>query len=102
MRENWILVNKKESFLRLSNSINENPLVLRLLANRGIDTFEEANRFLNGTIEDFYDGYLMADMKKGVQIIKDAITNNKKIIIYGDYDCDGVISTTIFYKALKI
>lgn len=101
MRENWILVNKKESFLRLSNSINENPLVLRLLANRGIDTFEDANRFLNGTIEDFYDGYLMADMKKGVQIIKDAITNNKKIIIYGDYDCDGVISTTIFYKALK-
>lgn len=101
MKENWILVNKKESFLRLSNSINENPLVLRLLANRGIDTFESADRFLNGTINDFYDGNLMADMTKGVNIIKNAILNNKKIIIYGDYDCDGVISTTIFFNALK-
>lgn len=101
MKENWILVNKKESFLRLSNSINENPLVLRLLANRGIDTFEAANRFLYGTIDDFYNGYLMADMEKGVNIIKNAVLNNKKIIIYGDYDCDGVISTTIFFKALK-
>ncbi|MGV2686651.1 single-stranded-DNA-specific exonuclease RecJ, partial [Clostridium perfringens] len=86
MKENWILVNKKESFLRLSNSINENPLVLRLLANRGIDTVEEVSRFLNGTIHDFYDGYLMADMKKGIDIIKNAVLNNKKIIIYGDYD----------------
>jgi single-stranded-DNA-specific exonuclease len=101
MKENWILVNKKESFLRLSNSINENPLVLRLLANRGIDTVGEVSRFLNGTIHDFYDGYLMADMKKGIDIIKNAVLNNKKIIIYGDYDCDGVISTVIFFNALN-
>ena len=102
MKENWILVNKKESFLRLSEFLKENPLVLRLLANRGIDDINLANRFLKGTIEDLYDGYLMKDMKKGVNIIKDAIINNKKIIIYGDYDCDGVNSTTILYKALKV
>jgi single-stranded-DNA-specific exonuclease len=101
MKENWILVNKKESFLKLSEFFKENPLVLRLLANRGIDDINLANRFLKGTIEDLYDGYLMKDMKKGVEIIKDAIINNKKIIIYGDYDCDGVNSTTILYKALK-
>ena len=102
MKENWILVNKKESFLKLSEFLKENPLVLRLLANRGIDDINLANRFLKGTIEDLYDGYLMKDMKKGVEIIKDAIINNKKIIIYGDYDCDGVNSTTILYKALKV
>ena len=102
MKENWILVNKKESFLKLSEFLKENPLVLRLLANRGIDDINLANRFLKGTIEDLYDGYLMKDMKKGVEIIKDAIINNRKIIIYGDYDCDGVNSTTILYKALKV
>ena len=101
MRENWILVNKKESFLKLSEFLDENPLVLRLLANRGIDDINLAKRFLKGTIEDLYDGYLMKDMKKGVNIIKQAILENKKIIIYGDYDCDGVNSTTILYKALK-
>lgn len=101
MKENWILTNKKESFLKLSNSIEENPLVLRLLANRGIDDINLAKRFLYGKVKDMYDGYLMKDMKKGVSIIKNAIENNKKIIIYGDYDCDGVNSTTILYKALK-
>ena len=86
MKEKWILQNKKESFLKLSNSINENPLVLRLLANRGIDDINLAKRFLYGDINDLYDGYLMKDMKKGIDIIKDAIDTNKKIIIYGDYD----------------
>lgn len=101
MKENWILVNKKESFLKLSEFLDENPLVLRLLANRGIDDIDLAKRFLKGTVEDLYDGYLMKDMKKGVSIVKEAILKNKKIIIYGDYDCDGVNSTTILYKALK-
>ena len=102
MKEKWILQNKKESFLKLSNSINENPLVLRLLANRGIDDINLAKRFLYGDINDLYDGYLMKDMKKGIDIIKDAIDTNKKIIIYGDYDADGINSTTILYKALKV
>ncbi|VYU42663.1 single-stranded-DNA-specific exonuclease RecJ [Clostridium tertium] len=101
MKENWILINKKESFLKLSNSLKENPLVLRLLANRGLEDINLAKRFLYGTVKDMYDGYLMKDMKEGVSIIKNAIMNNKKIIIYGDYDCDGVNSTTILYKALK-
>lgn len=101
MKEKWILINKKESFLKLSNVMNENPLILRLLANRGIDTLTEAKRFLYGEVKDLYDPYLMRDMDKGISIIKDAIDNNKKIIIYGDYDCDGVISTTILYKAFK-
>ncbi|MDU5105283.1 hypothetical protein [Clostridium sp.] len=87
MKENWILVNKKESFTKLSEFLDENPLVLRLLANRGIDDINLAKRFLKGKVEDLYDGYLMKDMKKGVSIIKEAILNNKKIIIYGDYDC---------------
>ena len=92
MKEDWILVNKKESFIKLSEFLDENALVLRLLANRGIDDINLAKRFLQGSVEDLYDGYLMKDMKKGVNIIKEAILSNKKIIIYGDYDCGATRS----------
>lgn len=101
MKEKWIMTNKRESFLKLSNSIEENSLLLRLLANRSIDDLNLAKKFLYGTIKDLYDGYLMKDMDRGVEILKNAVLENRKIVIYGDYDCDGVISTTILYYALK-
>lgn len=101
MKENWMLVNKKESFLRLSSAMDENPLVLRLLANREINSVKEAKRFLYGTINDLYDPYLMKDMDKGIKIIKESVLNKKKVTIYGDYDCDGVVSTSILFKALE-
>lgn len=101
MKEKWLLRNKKEEFQSLSKYMKENSLILRLLANRGISKKESASLFLNGTINDMYDGSLLKDLNKGVAIIKDAIEKGKKIVIYGDYDCDGVCSTAIFYKALK-
>lgn len=101
MKEKWIMTNKKEGFLKLSNSIEENSLILRLLANRGIDDENLARMFLYGDRTTMHDGYLMKDMDIALNILKDAIDNQRKIVIYGDYDCDGVISTTILYKTLK-
>ena len=101
MKEKWIMTNKKESFLKLSNSIKENSLILRLLANRGIEDEKLARMFLYGDIDSIHDGYLMKDMDIAIEMLKDAINNKKRIVIYGDYDCDGVSSTTILYKMLK-
>ena len=101
MKEKWLLRNKREEFQSLSKDMKENSLILRLLANRGISKKKSASLFLNGTINDMYDASLLKDLNKGVAIIKDAIEKGKKIIIYGDYDCDGVCSTAILYKALK-
>lgn len=101
MKEKWLLRNKREEFQSLSKDMKENSLILRLLANRGISKKKSASLFLNGTINDMYDASLLKDLNKGVAIIKDAIEKGKKIVIYGDYDCDGVCSTAIFYKALK-
>ena len=101
MKEKWVAINRKQEFERLSKETKLHPLMIRLLANRGIKTGEEASLFLNGTLKDLHDGTLMKDMNKGVSIIKDAILNKKKIAIYGDYDCDGVCSTTILYKTLQ-
>lgn len=101
MKEKWLLRNKREEFQSLSKDMEENSLILRLLANRGISKKKSASLFLNGTINDMYDSSLLKDLNKGLAIIKDAIEKGKKIIIYGDYDCDGVCSTAILYKALK-
>lgn len=99
--ERWMVINKKGDFDKLNNQIKLHPLIVRLLANRGITTKDEASLFLYGNIDSMYDATLMKDMKKGVSIIKDAIETKKRIVIYGDYDCDGVCSTTILYKTLK-
>ena len=101
MKEKWVAINRKQEFEKLSKETNLHPLMVRLLANRDIKTGKEASLFLNGTINDLHDGSLMKDMKKGVSIIKNAILDKKKIAIYGDYDCDGVCSTTILYKVLQ-
>lgn len=101
MKEKWMVINKKEDFIKLTNEYEINPLIARLLANRGIVNKKEASLFLKGTVNDLNDASLMKDMKKAVSIIKGAIEEKKKIVIYGDYDCDGVCSTTIIYRTLK-
>ena len=101
MKEKWMVINKKEEFIKLTSEYEINPLIARLLANRGIINKKEASLFLKGTVNDLNDASLMKDMKKAVSIIKDAIEEKKKIVVYGDYDCDGVCSTTILYRTLK-
>lgn len=101
MKERWMVTNRKTEFEKLNSEMNLHPLILRLLANRDIYSKEEAEKFLNGTIKDLLDGNLMKGMTEGVKIIKEAIESKKKIVIYGDYDCDGVCSTTILYRTFK-
>ena len=101
MKEKWMVINKKEDLIKLTNEYEINPLIARLLANRGIVNKKEASLFLKGTVNDLNDASLMKDMKKAVSIIKGSIEEKKKIVIYGDYDCDGVCSTTILYRTLK-
>jgi len=74
------------------------PLVVaKLLVQRGIESNESVNKFLYGDESELYDPYLLADMDKGVARIKQALEQKQKIRIYGDYDADGVSSTTVLY-----
>lgn len=76
-----------------------------LLENRGISTEEEKKKFLELDIDgdaNFYDPFLMKDMQKSVDRIMQAIANKERIIIFGDYDVDGLTSTAILFHALKI
>jgi single-stranded-DNA-specific exonuclease len=83
----------------LTKELNITPLVAQLLVNRGIDTVENARYFLFGA-EMFHDPFLLKDMDKAVYRIKEAIDNQEPILIYGDYDADGVSSTTVMMKTL--
>ncbi|OZM57826.1 single-stranded-DNA-specific exonuclease RecJ [Lottiidibacillus patelloidae] len=76
-------------------------LVARLLVMRGIETIEEAKRFLFIEPMEFHDPFLLEGMAGTVKRIKDAITNNEKILIFGDYDADGVSSTTVLMVTLQ-
>ncbi len=79
----------------------KNELLNRILALRGLVKEEEINKFLNPKKEDFVSPFAFSDMEKAKNRINSAIQNNEKILVWGDFDCDGVTSTSILYKALK-
>jgi single-stranded-DNA-specific exonuclease len=77
-------------------------LLLQLLYNRNIKTKKEIDDFLSIDYQkDVYDPFLLSGIKKAVNRIKEAISNNQKIAIFGDYDADGICASTILYQTLK-
>lgn len=79
---------------------NINPIVLRLLEKRGITGDSEIREFISDRPKKTYDPFLLPDMEAGVDLILDAIDNQQKICIYGDYDADGVTSVGILMDFL--
>ena len=75
-----------------------NKVLSTLLINRGINTQEKITNFLNPLKGKISDPYVFLDMKKSVERIKQAISNNENITVYGDFDSDGVTSTALLYS----
>ncbi len=92
MHKEWII---KDS------EVNESSLIKRLLATRGIKTEQEIKDFLNPLQTKLSDPYVFTDMQKCIERLSNAIDNNEKIIIYGDFDADGVTSTSLLYRTLS-
>ena len=98
----WTLKHKgKVQITDLSKKINISPEISQILNNRGIDNEKDAEIFMNPSLEYLRDPFLMKDMKKATDRIKKAIDNKERIYIYGDYDVDGVSSTSILYLYFK-
>lgn len=95
----WFYKNKKID-RELSNKLGIHPAIIKILADRGVETEEDIREFLAADLSKVSDGSELTDMEKGVRIIQDAIAAGKHIRIIGDYDVDGVTSTYIFYKGL--
>lgn len=92
MKKDWILE---------SANLNEKSLIKRLLISRGIKTDEEIKEFLYPLEMNLTSPDVFTDMKKTIERLSEAIENNETIIIYGDFDADGVTSTSVLYKTLK-
>lgn len=91
----------EEKVEELSNKYNISKLLATILVNRNIIKDEDIRIFLNPTRNDFHDPYLLPDMEKAVDRIVTAIKNKEKIVIYGDYDVDGITSITVLKSFLE-
>ena len=98
---NWIYRNNIKSDREIFKKICCSPLLLELLAKRNIVTEQEIISFLNPSLNDFHDVMKMPGIKEGIKRLKEAIEKKENILIYGDYDADGVISASLIYKFLK-
>lgn len=85
----------------LSREINVNPALATLLLQRGIRTFDEARQFFRPSLNDLHSPFLMKGMREAVTRIRQAMDNQEKILIYGDYDVDGTTSVALVYSYLK-
>ncbi|WP_100371979.1 single-stranded-DNA-specific exonuclease RecJ [Bacillus sp. FJAT-45037] len=85
----------------LVKELGVDTLVAQLLLNRGIDTPEAAKTFLCTEEMTYHDPYLLDGMSETVTRIKEAIENKEKILIFGDYDADGVSSTSVMIYTLQ-
>ena len=87
-----------ESF---KESLGVPPIIATLLAQRDIRTFEEAKLFFRPQLDHLHDPFLMKDMRAAVDRLYLAISNNEKILVYGDYDVDGTTSVSMMHTFLK-
>ncbi len=99
MQLEWENFENKE-FDKKINELTGNEILSQILANRGIDTYEKAQIFLNPKSYHLCEPENFLDIKKSVLRIKDAVSKSQNIVICGDFDCDGVTSTAILYKTL--
>jgi single-stranded-DNA-specific exonuclease len=98
--KHWVIAPPRPEAEILAAELGLPLSIARVLTNRNILTVEAAETFLNGTFKDLYDPYLMKGMDRAVSRIEEAILNKEKILIFGDYDVDGVLSVVILLKAL--
>lgn len=102
MKKRWEYYNPDKNMVNeLTKEFNISELVAKALVNRGITQKEEVDVFLNPTRNDFYDPFLLKDMDIAVERIINAISQNESMVIYGDYDVDGITSISVLKKFLE-
>jgi len=85
----------------LSKELNISPILAQLLINRGTKEVLGAGKFLKADLKDLRDPYIFQDMEKAVDKILRAANNNERILIYGDYDVDGITSVALLFSILR-
>lgn len=97
----WILQRKSADYATLSRKLNVDPVIVRLMVNRGLTTYEEMEEYLHPKLCNLPDPHLFADMDLACELLMEAIDEGTKIRVVGDYDVDGIMSTYILTTALR-
>lgn len=99
--EKWFIQTKKADFDGNGKKFHIDPVIARIIRNRDVVTEEEIQLYLNGTLDNLHSPWLLKDMEKAVNIIREKISKQEKIRVIGDYDIDGVNATYILLNGLK-
>lgn len=99
--EKWVVCTKKADFYGIAEKFRINPVIARLIRNRDVIGDEKIQEYLHGTLAGLPSGRKMKDLEKAAEILEKKIQEGCRIRIIGDYDIDGVTSTTILLKGLK-
>ena len=92
---------EQELEIELAKKFAGSPAIAELLVQRGISSVAEAEHFFNPSLSDLHDPFLMKDMEKAVNRLNKAMGAKEKILVYGDYDVDGITAVSLVYKYLR-
>src|SRR5688572_15911686 len=103
MDKRWVFkaVPSQDQIEKLSKAINTNHYLSAVLLQRGICDYDNAKKYFRPSLQDLHDPFLMMDMDKAVDRLKNAIEREEKILIYGDYDVDGTTAVSLVYRYLR-
>ena len=103
MQKRWVLKPKGDAAIvnQLSKDLNINKILANLLAQRGVNSYEEAKKFFRPVLNDLHDPFLMKDMDKAIVRLSEAIRTKERILIFGDYDVDGTTAVALVYSQLQ-
>jgi single-stranded-DNA-specific exonuclease len=103
MQKRWLVKTPVDSTTtdHFRSILKVDRIVATLLLQRGINTFEEAERFFRPKLEQLHDPFLMMDMERAVKRLREAIQNQEKVLLFGDYDVDGTTAVALMYTVLK-
>ena len=101
MKEKWVVSAKKADFQAIGQHFGIDPVLARIMRNRGLTDLQEMNLYLHGTRADLNNPHLLKDADLAAEILREKIKEKKRIRIIGDYDIDGIQSTYILYCALR-
>ena len=100
IKYNWIYPNYDENFLKELESYSISKNIAKILNARNITDMTSVKKYFSDEYEEGYDPFLMHDMQKAVDRVNEAIENEEKILVYGDYDADGITSTVLLVETL--
>ena len=101
-KKRWNIAQSSEAAEPLATALKTSPLIAQMLVNRGITNTEEGQRFLTPSLKHLHEPEAIPNLRRAAERVAAAIRSNEKIVIYGDYDVDGITATSILWHAIRL